>query len=118
VRTRRGFTPIEPLAATASIAVLIAILPPAVQATGGAARRSWCVNDLKQLGLAVDDGHEQQSTFPMRCGRGMWSPDVSHERSGSASVWKAPASGPGTFAATQAHAISNKNMYEIAILGG
>jgi prepilin-type N-terminal cleavage/methylation domain-containing protein/prepilin-type processing-associated H-X9-DG protein len=60
---RRGFTLIELLVVIAIIAVLIALLLPAVQAAREAARRAQCVNNLKQIGIAVQNYHDVNSAL-------------------------------------------------------
>jgi prepilin-type N-terminal cleavage/methylation domain-containing protein/prepilin-type processing-associated H-X9-DG protein len=62
---RKGFTLIELLVVIAIIAVLIALLLPAVQAARAAARRASCVNNLKQLGVAMHNYHGTVGTFPI-----------------------------------------------------
>src|ERR1700720_1873894 len=62
--SRSGFTLIELLVVIAIIGVLVALIMPAVQAARESANRAKCLNNLKQLGMAANEYHDNFNSFP------------------------------------------------------
>ena len=63
--SRGGFTVLELIVSVAVVALLLGLLLPAVQSARSAARRTQCLNRLKQIGLAVHNYHDAHRMLPV-----------------------------------------------------
>lgn len=104
---RRGFTLIELLVVIAIIGILISLLFPALQAAREAARRTQCANNLKNIGLALQNYHDIYKTFPM---------GAMHAGGNPASGMRGPVLGPSWWFGTLPF-LERRNIYDDIMAG-
>lgn len=71
-----GFSLVEMVVVAAIVAVLVALLLPAIQSARETANRARCENNLRQVGLALNQYHEVHKAFPCDYNQPMWNPNV------------------------------------------